>query len=590
MLALFRTRSLARLTTVSSTARTARLALSFTTCRPTSLQAIPAPNLIASSSPKPPLWWRRGAVIVPVTAAVVVVTAVASVDFVPKVTKVALVAERSAVALGVAIRLLVEYKRGLDQRPGETTEEYLRRKSELHLRAAKHLLAGLRTNGGIYIKLGQHLAALVYLLPTEYTETLKVLQNEAPRSSFESVERVIREEWGGRVEDYFQEFDREPLGSASLAQVHRARLRGSGREVAVKIQHHGLDRFAQGDLITVEATVKAIKFFFPEFNFDWLAAELKASLPLEMDFVIEGKNANRASRQFERARASGVGGLLGLLIDGYTPPPVVIPEVIWPLTSRRILTMEFSPGNKISDVDYLRRCGISVDHVAAAVSQVFAQMIFVTGFVHADPHAGNILVRPKLGGRRGDFEVVLLDHGLYREVEREVRLNYAHLWEAIISGDEAAISRYSEALGVGHLYQLFSVMLTSRLWNTIAGGDVGSSIDLAELSSLQSKVSDYAVEIADVLSKVPRSVLLLMKTNDLLKCIEGTLRPSAAFNSYSIMASYLVRAINEDLAQNDLSLTERLACSLKLLQVGAKIKLLDWTLWLHSRFNVSPQL
>ena len=367
----------------------------------------------------------------------------------PPVAELKVATTRSLVTLQVAVTMLVDYKLHLGQRPEETTAEYSQRKSELHLRAATTLLTGLRRNGGIYVKLGQHLSALVYLLPVEYTDTLRVLQSEAPRSSLAQVQQVFREDWGGSFEDYFSSFDPEPLGSASLAQVHRATVKGSGQEVAVKVQHEGLDRFAAGDIKTVALAVKAIKYFFPELDFDWLADELRTNLPLEMDFVNEGRNAARAARNF------GLGG---------GSSSVVIPAVYWPLTSHRILTMEFTPGRPVTDTEYLQQHGINQDHVAVAVTQVFAEMIFCHGFVHADPHGGNIFVRPKQGGRPGDFELVLLDHGLYREVERDVRLHYAGLWEAIISGNEKGINLHSHALGAGHLYQLFSTMLTSRLW------------------------------------------------------------------------------------------------------------------------------
>ena len=197
--------------------------------------------------------------------------------------------------------------------------------------------------------------------------------------------------------------------------------------------------------------VKAIKVFFPELDFDWLADELRANLPLEMDFVNEGRNAARAARNFHHG-------------DGGGAAVVVIPAVYWPLTPRRILTMEFSPGRPVTDIEYLQHHAIDRDQVARAVTQVFAEMIFCHGFVHADPHGGNLFVRPKKDGLPGDFELVLLDHGLYREVERDVRLHYAGLWEAIISGNEKGINLHSHALGAGHLYQLFSTMLTSRLW------------------------------------------------------------------------------------------------------------------------------
>jgi len=168
----------------------------------------------------------------------------------PLFAELKLVTTRSLVALRVATTLLVDYKLSLGQRNGETPAEYSQRKSQLHLRAATTLLTGLRQNGGIYVKLGQHLSALVYLLPAEYTDTLRVLQSEAPRSSLAQVQQVFREEWGGAIEDYFDSFDPEPLGSASLAQVHRATVKGSGQEVAVKVQHERLDRFAAGDIKT----------------------------------------------------------------------------------------------------------------------------------------------------------------------------------------------------------------------------------------------------------------------------------------------------------------------------------------------------
>jgi len=344
----------------------------------------------------------------------------------------------------VAIGL--DYKLEIGQREGEGDQEYKDRLSRLHDRSARRFLWLFRTLGGLFVKLGQHLSALVYLLPPEYIETLKVLQDEAPRSRRGEIERVIREDWGGELSEYFAEFSEEPEGSASLAQVHRGRL-WDGQEVAVKVQHLRVGRFARGDAAIVGWVVEGIKRFFPEFNFDWLAQELKVNLPLEMDFVHEGANAERARRNFADSL-----------------PDLVVPRVIWPLTSSRILTMEFTPGRKVSDADYLKEHGIDPSRVAKLVAEVFAKMIFVDGFVHADPHAGNIFVRPKKDGIRGEFQVVLLDHGLYREVERKIRLDYANLWASIIAADEQGMSKYCTELGVGHLYQLVSCMLTSRLW------------------------------------------------------------------------------------------------------------------------------
>ena len=268
---------------------------------------------------------------------------------------------------------------------------------------------------------------------------------EAPQSKMEEVEKVFIEDWGKPLKEYFEEFEVNPIGSASLAQVHKAKTK-SGKVVAVKIQHHSLDTFSDIDIRTVAFVVKAIKFFFPTFKFDWLAQEMKTNLPKEMDFVHEGRNSERAARLFKNN------------------PYLVVPQVVWPLTSRRILTMEFSPGHKITDLDYIQSNNFNKDQIADQVSHIFSQMIFVNGFVHSDPHPGNIFVRPLNGKKDGRFQIVLLDHGLYREVERDIRLNYAKLWYSIIQKDEKGIQYYSSKLGVGHLYQLFSCMLTARIW------------------------------------------------------------------------------------------------------------------------------
>ena len=401
---------------------------------------------------------------------------------------------------------------------------YEAKKHAVHLRAAKWLLWLFQLNGGIYIKLGQHLATLDFILPTEYTQTLSVLFNKAPQSTADEIEKVIVEELGGHsLKDHFDEFDYPPIGAASLAQVHKARLRGSGDVVAVKVQHERLKGFADVDIVTAAVLVKAVKAVFPQFEFTWLAEELRENLPRELNFLIEGHNAERTGRNFSNS------GLFR------------VPKIYWAQTGKRVLTMEYCTGDRVNDVDNLAAKGISLRQVSDRLTKAYSEMIFVHGFVHCDPHPGNILV-----DKHG--ELVLLDHGLYKELSHDFRLSYARLWKALVDGDERAIELESKALGGGSAHRLFSSILTHRSWDKVKGRSLNQPRTLAEIEAIRGKFPEYFEKIALILASVPRPLLLLLKTNDLLRCIDRTLLGdnTSGTRSFLIMARYCSWAIFED--------------------------------------------
>ena len=120
------------------------------------------------------------------------------------------------------------------------------RKSQIHRKAALRLLSLCQTNGGTYIKIGQHLANLDYLIPNEYIEVLSSLFDSAPKSRFEDVCAVVMEDLGEHPDDLFDSFEREPIASASLAQVHVAYEKETGRKLAIKVQHRGLRETSKG--------------------------------------------------------------------------------------------------------------------------------------------------------------------------------------------------------------------------------------------------------------------------------------------------------------------------------------------------------
>lgn len=143
-----------------------------------------------------------------------------------------------------------------------------------------------------------------------------------------------------------------------------------------------------------------------------------------------------------------------------------------------------------------------------------------------------------------NFDLVLLDHGLYRDLSEDLRSNYAHLWTALIKADEKDIEKYSYKVGGTEIYQLFACMLTGREWDKISQSDLSSTRENEEVGRISDGAMTYLVEVADILGKLPRPVLLLLKTNDLLRHVDEKLCDvSDERLTYVIMGSYCSKAV-----------------------------------------------
>ncbi|KAK6605105.1 ABC1 family protein [Botrytis cinerea] len=244
-----------------------------------------------------------------------------------------------------------------------------RRLKDCHQRCADRTLRVLEKNGSIFIKLGQHLSAMNYLLPLEWTTTFIPLQDKCPVSSLESIENMFMVDTGEQLSDYFSEFAPLPIGAASLAQVHLATVKETGQKVAVKVQHPNLAEWAALDLALTSFTFATLKRFFPEYDLEWLSSEMEISLPIELDFTEEGKNALRTKDYFSRIPEL----------------PLVIPDVLW--AKKRILVMENVAGHRLDDLEFLDSNGIDRDEVSAALARIFNEMIFGNNApLHCDPH------------------------------------------------------------------------------------------------------------------------------------------------------------------------------------------------------------
>ncbi|KAI9678080.1 MAG: hypothetical protein M1817_006024 [Caeruleum heppii] len=437
-------------------------------------------------------------------------------------------AERSGRVLSTLARNVNDYRTTLNFKTDDEDEQSTLLKA-CHKRCAERTLRTLEKNGSIFIKLGQHLSSMNYLLPVEWTTTFVPLQDKCPVSSYESIEAMFEKDTGQPISDRFSEFDSAPIGAASLAQVHRARWRDSGQEVAVKVQHPALEEWVPLDLALTRFSFSTLKRFFPDYDLGWLAAEMESSLPQELDFTQEGDNALRAREYFRHVNE----------------PSLVIPDVIW--SQKRILVMEYITGHRPDDLEYLDSNGIDRDEVSAALSRIFNEMIFGDNApLHCDPHGGNIAVRKNERRWRPNFDIILYDHGLYRDIPSELRRSYAKLWLAVIDADETRMRKYAyEVAGINdEQFPLFASAITGRDYRVLT-----QSITTPRSTREKEDISDALGEgmlqqLVALLGQVPRIILLILKTNDLTRSLDENLHTrQGPVRTFLILARYCARCV-----------------------------------------------
>ncbi|KAF2035532.1 ABC1-domain-containing protein [Setomelanomma holmii] len=449
-------------------------------------------------------------------------------------------AQRSYRVLGTLAANIKDYRGTLKRDDDPDYEELLK---ACHLRCAKRTLRTLEKNGSIFIKLGQHLSSMNYLLPNEWCDTFIPLQDKCPVSSYESIQEMVLKDTGHDIFDFFSDFQEQPIGAASLAQVHIATVRETGQKVAVKVQHPALDEWAKLDLALTSFTFSSLKYWFPEYDLTWLSDEMEQSLPQELDFALEGKNATRAREYFSHV----------------PDVPVIIPKVLW--AKRRIVVMEYVSGCRPDDLKTLDAQGIDRDEVSAALARIFNEMIFGKDApLHCDPHGGNIAIRHSPNRRgKANFDVVLYDHGLYRDIPLDLRRSYAHLWLAVLDADEVGMRKYAyEVAGIGEEhFPLFASAITGRDYTILAKKEGGAGGVMTSRTNEEKKVIGDALgegmleSLIQLLGQVPRVILLILKTNDLTRSLdEGLQTRQGPLRTFLILARYASRTVYEESLDN----------------------------------------
>ena len=394
----------------------------------------------------------------------------------------------------------------IENADGEASETGKAARRACNKRSAERLLAFAKAHGGVYVKLSQYLSTMNHVLPVEWTETLAATLNAADPVAWSEVASVFEADFGMPASAIFESIEELPVAAASIAQVHRAVLRGSGDVVAVKIQYPGLRARAFGDMATLRFLASAYGAYSPGHDYEWLFPEFTAALSAELNFLQEARNGERAAVMLAH------------------DPRFAVPRVFPALSSERILTMEWIDGLTLYNATVGSHakgvkavCGADAAWVANAILDAFSELLFVHGFVHCDPHAGNLMLRTTKKG--GAPQLVILDWGMVRRLAPDFRRSYAELWCAILAQDNKAGLKAVRALGLAeNEYDALSLMLVYRPASTTTA--LGARMDKEERAKIVAQYKGVTpADINEFIQRLPRDFLFCGRNAQIVRSL-----------------------------------------------------------------------
>jgi predicted unusual protein kinase regulating ubiquinone biosynthesis (AarF/ABC1/UbiB family) len=295
-----------------------------------------------------------------------------------------------------------------------------------HAECAEQCFATVAQLQGLWVKMAQLLATRSDILPAVYCRLLANAQDQMPAAPLEEIRRQISAQ-GRAVDAIFSDLQATPLGSASIAQVHRARLRESGADVVIKVQHTGVEARMAADVCILTDLLRLLRWLEPEFDLTPIARQWVAALPQELDFEREAANMEEMGALLRRPSP----GLPWAAVDA------VIPAVHRQWSSRRVLVQDFEPGAALNDVAAVRaqlarqHPGVPVEQgrleLLRGIARWYGRGLFLDGLFHADPHPGNFLLSAREAGGAAGPRPVLLDFGLVKRLDPSTRAGLATL-------------------------------------------------------------------------------------------------------------------------------------------------------------------
>ncbi|HKU32379.1 MAG TPA: AarF/ABC1/UbiB kinase family protein [Candidatus Nitrosotalea sp.] len=288
---------------------------------------------------------------------------------------------------------------------------------------ARKALKTFVSMGPVYIKLGQWLSSRADILPQPYLEELAKLQDEVPAAPFDKVKPIIENDLGP-IERNFEYIDKNAISGASLGQVHRAKIKG--QDVIVKIKRPGIEQVVEKDIKVLKKIIPfAMRFVDPNLRYsaEAMLSQFIETIHEEMDYRIESENLKTIRRN----------------LRDY--PKVIIPSILDDYSSKNILTMEYLPGIKITNVKALDEAGINREQLVVRAHKVFFTMLLRHEIFHADPHPGNISVT-------NDGSLILYDFGMVGKLDTKTRLKLIRLYLALVEKDPSRTVNAMDDLGM----------------------------------------------------------------------------------------------------------------------------------------------
>jgi len=358
---------------------------------------------------------------------------------------------------------------------------------------AQRFRMALEELGPTFIKLGQALSMRPDFLSSEYIDELSKLQDKVPPCSFPEVADVIRIDFGNELHHLFDSFEEIPLASASIGQVHKARLKG-GKEVAVKVQRPGIENLILVDLGIMYHLASLSEKKIEEFSFIRpvkIVEEFVRTITRELDYILEANHMERFANNFSH------------------DPTVRIPKIYRKLITKRVLTMEFIHGIKASDTKHMEKAGLDKKLITHRGAQMLLKQIFDHGFFHSDPHAGNIFILP-------NHIIALLDFGQVGAVDQQSKEDFVDLIDSVIHQNSFKATRqllkitfWDKEPDIRLLEKEVAGFISTHLYRPLKDLDIGLL-----LQDLLQMVSRFQL-------RIPPDIFLMMKA---LATIEGIAR------------------------------------------------------------------
>ena len=307
-------------------------------------------------------------------------------------------------------------KKWINQKENEVDLEQFRKN-------ARKVLDTFISLGPVYIKLGQWLSSRADILPQPYLEELAKLQDCVPSSSFDKVKSIIEKDLGP-INEKFDEIDTNSISGASLGQVYRGTI--SGQQIVIKVKRPGIEKIVEKDLKVLKKILPlALRFVDPNLRYSAKAmlSQFIETIHEEMDYTHESANLKKIKKDMEKS---------------YN---VIIPSVFDDYSSKNVLTMEYLPGIKVTNVDALEKKGIDREQLVIDVHKVFFTMLLKHSIFHADPHPGNISVTD-------DGRLILYDYGMVGRINNETRFKLIRLYLALVEKNPSRVVNAMSELGM----------------------------------------------------------------------------------------------------------------------------------------------